>query len=99
MAHEGLALNIVMEAESVPVIKDLVRQGIGCSVAPYSVVFNEIRTGALSGQPLEGLALRRVLRRRLDRPLTRAVQEMVGAIEKKAEEMINRHGPAIRVCR
>jgi LysR family nitrogen assimilation transcriptional regulator len=98
MASAGLALNVVLEAEALPVIKDLIRQGIGYSVSPYSVVFHEIATGEFSGQPLEGLAIRRVLRRRLDRPLTLAAQEMIHAIEKKSAEIILRHQPSIRMC-
>lgn len=72
-AQLGVALNVVVEAESLHMIKGLVRRGVGCHVAPYSGVVEDIRQGDFAGGPVRGLAVSRYLVRRIDRPMSLAL--------------------------
>jgi LysR family nitrogen assimilation transcriptional regulator len=72
-ADEGLELNVVVEAEALHLIKELVRKGVGCHVSPYSAVSGEIGHGDFAGGPLKGLVVSRHLVRRIDRPVGAAL--------------------------
>lgn len=72
-AQLDLALNVVVEAEALHIIKGLVRRGVGCHVSPYSGVVDDIRRGDFAGGPVRGLAVSRYLVRRIDRPMSLAL--------------------------
>jgi LysR family nitrogen assimilation transcriptional regulator len=72
-AELDLALNVVVEAEALHMIKDLVRRGVGCHVSPYSGVGADIERGDFAGGPVRGLAVSRFLVRRIDRPVSLAL--------------------------
>jgi LysR family nitrogen assimilation transcriptional regulator len=69
----GLALRVVVEAESLHMIKDLVRRGVGAHIAPYSGIAPDIERAEFNGGPVQGLAVSRFLARRIDRPATLAL--------------------------
>jgi LysR family nitrogen assimilation transcriptional regulator len=75
-AAQGIALNIVIQAEALAVIKDLVRRKVGSHVSPYSAVASDVDHAGYSGGPLRDLAISRHLVWRNDRPQTRAVSEL-----------------------
>lgn len=97
-ADHGLALNVVVEADALPVIKDLVRQGVGVHASPYSAVIRDVESGAFSGGPIRGLAISRVIVRRIDRPVTRAVLEMTSLIRHELLRVAPQAGRSIRVA-
>lgn len=69
----GLELRVVVEAEALHLIKELVRKGVGCHVSPYSAVSREVGLGEFAGGPVQGLTVVRQLVRRIDRPVSAAM--------------------------
>ena len=96
MAECGARLNVVIEAEALPVIKELVRSGVGWHVSPYAAVVDEINAGRLAGAPLQDVCVRRVLQWRAGRPLSWAMEEMVAAIFQEAEALAVEFHPSVR---
>ncbi|WP_420224303.1 LysR family transcriptional regulator [Pigmentiphaga litoralis] len=72
-ARQKLALKVVVEAEALHLIKDLVRRGVGSHLSPYSAVVRGIERGAFVGGPVDGLSVSRFLVRRVDRPVSLAL--------------------------
>lgn len=72
LASLGLAMQVVIQAEPLPVIKDLVRRGLGGHVSPYAAVAAEIEEGTFIGRPVHGLSIRRYLAMSAVRASTRA---------------------------
>lgn len=73
MAEAGLQVRVVVEAESLRLIKDLVKRGVGSHVSPFSAVSQEVEAGELSGGPLRDVHISRFLAHRVDRPLSLAL--------------------------
>jgi LysR family nitrogen assimilation transcriptional regulator len=94
----GFALNIVIQAEALSVIKDLVRRGVGYHVSPYSAVVGDVERGDFSGGPIRDLSISRFLVYRNDRPVTRAVSEMSKLIVEELRKAAVIAGPLIRVA-
>jgi LysR family nitrogen assimilation transcriptional regulator len=44
--------NFKMELDSIPILRELVRKGLHCTIAPYSMVHDEIMAGQLRAIPL-----------------------------------------------
>lgn len=72
-ARQKLTLKVVVEAEALHLIKDLVRRGVGSHLSPYSAVVRGIERGAFIGGPVDGLSVSRFLVRRVDRPVSLAL--------------------------
>ncbi|MDE1571153.1 LysR family transcriptional regulator [Aquabacter sp. P-9] len=72
-ASHGIRLDVVIEVESIDVMKKLVARGVGSTVSPYSGVHREIAGCELLGAPVEGLAISRHLAHRADRAPSRAL--------------------------
>ncbi len=72
-ASHGIKLDVIIEVESIDVMKKLVMRQVGSTVSPYSGIYREISTGGLVGAPLEGLAVSRYLAHRADRAPSRAL--------------------------
>src|SRR4051812_19061664 len=75
-AAHGFALNIVIQAEALAVIKDLVRRKVGYHVSPYSAVGADMNRTSFSGGAVRDLSISRHLVWRNDRPGTSAVTEL-----------------------
>ncbi len=84
----GLGLNVVVEAESLHMIKDLVRRGVGAHISPYSGIAPDIERAEFSGGPVKGLSLSRFLARRIDRPATLALTRFTDVL---IETMVTAH--------
>ena len=102
-AEAGLELNVVVEAEALHLIKELVRKGVGCHVSPYSAVSGEVGHGDFAGGPLKGLVVSRQLVRRIDRPVSAALLRFtetfdaeVARAERAARGAIRRPAPPAR---
>ena len=74
-AQAGLSLKVIAESDSVPATRELIRAGVGHTIAPYSALIDDVKRGVLSGQPIRGHRIRRSLVRRNDRPVSRALHE------------------------
>ncbi len=103
-AKAGLELNVVVEAEALHLIKELVRKGVGCHVSPYSAVSGEIGHGDFAGGPIKGLTVSRHLVRRIDRPVSAALLRFTETFEaeltraeRAARGAIRRGAPAAHV--
>ena len=66
----GFSPNVIIEADALPVIKNLVKSGAGSHISPYSAVVEDVRRGDLDGGPIKGLSLTRVIAHRSDRPVS-----------------------------
>lgn len=75
VAAAGLAMTIVLETNAWQVIRDLILARVGCFVASRSALEEDVRSGLLSGGPVEDYVVSRGLIRRSDRPMSRAVME------------------------
>jgi LysR family nitrogen assimilation transcriptional regulator len=75
-AAQGFALQIVIEAEALAVIKQLVQRQVGFHVSPYSALGADMDRTQFSGGPMRDMAISRHLVWRNDRPRTRAVTEL-----------------------
>ena len=96
-AAHGFTLNIVIQAEALTVVKDLVRRGVGYHVSPYSAVMWVVDSGNFSGGPIQDLSISRFLVHRNDRPVTRAVSEMTKILIAELKKAAAVAGPLIRV--
>lgn len=83
----GQELEFRVETENLPVLKELIRAGIGYSVLPYCAVCGDDERGYLSLCRVEDCSLDRVLGWRTDRPLTPAVRAMVTLIREQVEKL------------
>jgi LysR family transcriptional regulator, nitrogen assimilation regulatory protein len=81
LAEAGLSVNLVLETDSTSLMEELVENGAGYVTAPYFSHRESLRAGKVSGAPIKGLAIRRALLRRKDRPLTRAMQVFVDLLQ------------------
>ena len=98
MAERGAVLDVVIEAEALPVIKELVRSGVGGHVSPYAAVVQDIDAGRLAGAPLQDVCVRRVLQWRAARPLSWAMEEMAAAVIRESKALTSQHHPSVRKC-
>jgi LysR family nitrogen assimilation transcriptional regulator len=97
-AAQGFALNIVIQAEALEVIKQLVRRKVGFHVSPYSSVGPDAHRAMYSGGPLRDLAISRHLVWRNDRPRTRAVTEFKRILVEELKQAALVPGALIRVA-
>ncbi|WP_076070886.1 LysR family transcriptional regulator [Sphingomonas montana] len=56
--QNGVRLDVVLEADSVMLTKELVRRGDGYSIIAHAAVWRDVESGRLSGWPIERPALR-----------------------------------------
>lgn len=87
MADAGLPLNVIVETNSIVLIHELVRKGVGYTVAPYSSYKTSLKDHSLSGAPIEDLAIERSFIRRIDRPVTGAMQAFLTLFQETFPEL------------
>lgn len=81
-------LKVQVEADALTTLRESVRAGIGFLLSPPSSVRHELDSGEFVGAPVEGLQVMRVLFRRHDRPMTRALQELEKMIRAEAARLV-----------
>jgi LysR family nitrogen assimilation transcriptional regulator len=86
-AH-GLVLDVRHEIDSIPMQREMVERGLGCTVLPWGVVAREVETGRLFARPIVRPRLQRTLylARPARRPETPAVAAARGLIETAVAE-------------
>jgi LysR family transcriptional regulator, nitrogen assimilation regulatory protein len=92
----GAALNIVVEVESLLVLKHLVRNGVGYHVSPYTSFFDSIREKALYGGPIHGISILRSIALAKGRPISRATSELIALTRSEIARLQSITGDHIR---
>lgn len=96
-AHkEGLALNVVVEVDGLPVIKELLKCGAGSHVSPYSAMIGEVMRGELAGGPIKELSISRVMVHRFDRPVSQTVIAIMQIIRDEVKRIAIESENAVR---
>lgn len=87
-AQQGLHLNVIVEAESEPLMRNLVSQGLGHTLLPYSSVRDDVLRNKLAAHSLEApnFVSMLYLIYREDRPLSRAASAVIGCVRDIAAE-------------
>lgn len=82
-AARGLALDVRHEIDSIPMQREMVERGLGCTVLPYGVVAREAEAGRLFARPIVRPRIERTLYLAcpVRRPETPAVAAARGLIE------------------
>lgn len=88
-SQQGLHLNVAVEAETDPLIRNLVSRGLGHSLLPYSSVHDDLSRGKLRvhsvDSPVFNVDLYLIYRE--DRPLSRAASAVIGCLREIVAEM------------
>lgn len=87
-ARAGVALNSILEVETIQVAKQLAEDGIGLTIHFAVAVQREIAAGKLVAAPIEGLQLRRVLARSSVRPVLRATEVLIDIVHKIVKNQV-----------
>jgi LysR family nitrogen assimilation transcriptional regulator len=79
----GVALDIRMEVDSVPAIRQLVASGAGGAILPFGAVHTEVKAGLISARPIEEKGMNAVLvvATPRSRPVTRATRALIKLIQ------------------
>ncbi len=79
----GVTLEILLEVDSVPAIRQLVGSGAGSTILPFGAVHAEVRAGMLHSQPIAepGMNALLVVATPKSRPVTRATRALIKLIQ------------------
>lgn len=97
IARAGGQPKVVVEAESLSLIKDLVRRGVGSHVSPYSAVGAAVRSGEFPGGPIRDARIARYLAHRIDRPMSLAFARFNELLQARVREIAQASEGAIRL--
>lgn len=85
----GIELNIVLEADGLPVIKSLVARGLGATVLAYVAVTKEVSAGTLMAVPLRpGIQWRLDVASNRERNKTLAARELIRLIVDEVRNLV-----------
>jgi LysR family nitrogen assimilation transcriptional regulator len=98
-AATDVELNVIVEAEALTVIKQLVSRGLGSHVSLYSAVIRDAQRGDFYGAPIQDLSMSRVISYRVDRPVTRALLELIRMLRDELKRGAAVSGGCIRASR
>ena len=85
MKKLGRTLNVVAETDSPRLMIEMIKAGLGYTIAPYLTFMHQLRTRELSGRPLSSLAVERTLIRRNDRPASKAMRLFTALLRPEIE--------------
>lgn len=83
-----VALEQVIEVESLEVARRLVAGGVGWTVHFAAPIKREIDEGVLAATPIRGLKLQRSIARSLDRPPSRATEVLMALMQEVAVDLV-----------
>ena len=91
-AKEGLELNPVAEADSLPVQIDLVRRGLGATVLPLLPVFQHVESGDLTAHAVSSPSITRrlILAHTVDRTISTATQQFARLVSSEVSSLVTR---------
>jgi LysR family nitrogen assimilation transcriptional regulator len=84
----GLTAKVCAEADTLPLLPDLVIAGHGFTVLPSCGVFSLVRSGRLSASPLSGFRITWTIARPMNRNLTMAARKLSEVIVQVAKKLI-----------
>ena len=89
---QGVRLDISLEMDSLPQIKELVARGSGYTILSHSAAQREVETGELALVPIREPVMRRTVHmvRNPSRPVTRAAQEVERVIVAIVRELVRK---------
>ncbi|HSR72479.1 MAG TPA: LysR substrate-binding domain-containing protein [Kiloniellales bacterium] len=86
----GAEAEVAYEVDSVPIMREFVRSGLGCSVLPFGAVRGEVAEGRLTARPIVGPEIQRTLYLAYSRarPPSKAFLAVIELIRTMAEEIV-----------
>lgn len=97
ISQAGGQARVVVEAEALSLIKDLVRRGVGSHVSPYSAVGREVQSGEFPGGPVRDARVSRFMAHRIDRPMSLAFARFNEILQERLTDMAGASNGAIRM--
>jgi LysR family nitrogen assimilation transcriptional regulator len=85
MRRSGHELKIVAETDSPRLIVEMIKAGVGYTIAPYLTFSQQLRTRELSGRPLKRLTVERTLIRRNDKSASKAMRLFASLLRPEIE--------------
>jgi LysR family nitrogen assimilation transcriptional regulator len=81
--------NVVMQLDCVTALKQLVEEGVGCSVLPFGAVHREVRDGRLAARPFRESTMHAmlVLATPSHRPVTRLARLLTELVKTEVREL------------
>ncbi len=87
--RQGLDLDILLEADALPVLKRLVAKGTGATILPMAAVRQEVKAGTLAAIPFTPRLTRGlVMAQALGRPVSDAAQRFCARLRREVTEMV-----------
>lgn len=83
--RSGYELRVVAETDSPRLIVELIKAGVGYTIAPYLTFIEHLRTRRLSGRPVKRLKVERTLIRRNDRSVSKAMRVFASLLRPEIE--------------
>lgn len=85
MRRSGRELKVVAETDSPRLMVEMIKAGVGYTIAPYLTFIQQLRTRELSGRPLKRLKVERTLIRRNDRSASKAMRLFASLLRPEIE--------------
>ena len=85
MRGSGHELKVVAETDSPRLMVELIKAGVGYTIAPYLTFIQQLRTRELSGRPLKRLKVERTLIHRNDRSASKAMHLFTSLLRPEIE--------------
>jgi LysR family transcriptional regulator, nitrogen assimilation regulatory protein len=73
MIKSGRRLNVVAETDSPRLMLEMMKAGLGYTIAPYLTFLDQLRRHELAGYPIGSLAVQRFIITRKDRSANKAI--------------------------
>ena len=97
IARAGGQAKVVVEAEALSLIKDLVLRGVGSHVSPYSAIGSAVQSGEFPGGPVRDAHVARFLAHRIDRPMSLAFARFNELLLERVRDIAQASKGAIRL--
>jgi LysR family transcriptional regulator, nitrogen assimilation regulatory protein len=88
LSQRGLEPRLRVEANTLPLMTDLVAQGLGYTVLPSCGVFSLVKAGRLSASPLVGLRITWMVARPVNRSLSVAARLMHDIVFRVVHDLV-----------
>jgi LysR family nitrogen assimilation transcriptional regulator len=88
--RRGVQLNVLVECDSLYMIKTLVSRGVGAHISPMSAFKRELDEGSIAGVPLNDIRITRAVAYRGDRPLSSATVDFHEEIQRQVAKLVPR---------
>jgi LysR family nitrogen assimilation transcriptional regulator len=86
--RSGRHLNVVAETDSPRLMLEMMKAGLGYTIAPYLTFFDQLRRRELAGYPIDRLAVQRFIITRKDRSANKAIHLFKTLLRPEIEEAI-----------